>query len=147
MGKLEPLINGRVVTFDTVPLIYYIEENPNYLPFVEEFFELIDSGSILCVASVLTLLEMLVKPQRECQKEIANRYREILIGSRNIELCPIEANICETAADLRSRYRWLRTPDAIHIATAISNKASAIVTNDKGWKNVVEINVICLDEL
>jgi hypothetical protein len=45
VGRLEPLVKGRVVAFDTAPLIYYIEENSNYLPLVEELFELIDNGS------------------------------------------------------------------------------------------------------
>lgn len=147
MGKLEPLIKGRVVAFDTAPLIYYIEENLNYLPLVEELFESIDAGSAQGFTSVLTLLEVLVKPMREGREDIADQYREVLTASANIGLYPIGEAVCETAADLRSKYPWLRTPDAIQIATAISHHASTIVTNDDRWKRIAEIDVMVLDDL
>ncbi|HMQ04207.1 MAG TPA: type II toxin-antitoxin system VapC family toxin [Pyrinomonadaceae bacterium] len=147
MGKLESLISGRVVAFDTAPLIYYIEENLTYLPLVEELFELIDSGSAQGVTSVLTLLEVLVKPMREGRKDVADDYRQILTGSANIYLHPIGESVCEGAAVLRSKYPWLRTPDAIQIATALSVQADVVVTNDERWKRIVEIEVIVLDEI
>jgi predicted nucleic acid-binding protein len=136
-----------LVAFDTAPLIYYIEENSNYLPLVEELFELIDAGSAQGFTSVLTLLEVLVKPMREGRDDIADQYREILTGSANIVLHPIGEAVCETAADLRSKYSWLRTPDAIQIATAISHQAALIITNDERWKRIGEIDVIVLDDL
>jgi predicted nucleic acid-binding protein len=147
VGRLESLVKGRIVAFDTAPLIYYIEENSNYLPLVEELFELIDDGSVQGFTSVLTLLEVLVKPMREGQEEIADQYREILTGSANISLYPIGEAVCETAADLRSRYPWLRTPDAIQIATAIAHQAATIVTNDERWKRIAEIDIVVLDDL
>ena len=147
MGRLEPLINCRTVAFDTAPLIYYIEENPNYLPLVDELFELIDTGSARGITSVLTLLEVLVQPMREGRVDIADQYRQILTGSENINLQPIGEAICETAADLRSKYPWLRTPDAIHIATSIAHQASIIVTNDDRWKRVAEIDILVLNDL
>lgn len=135
------------MAFDTAPLIYYIEENLTYLPLVEELFELIDNGSAQGMTSVLTLLEVLVMPMREGQEDIADHYRDILTGSANIMLHPIVAAVCETAADLRSKYTWLRTPDAIQIATAISNQAATIITNNERWKRIVEIETIVLDDL
>ena len=65
MGKLAPFITGRLVAFDTAPLIYYIEENPLYLPLVDELFDTIDSDTSTGITSVLTLQEVLVKPLRE----------------------------------------------------------------------------------
>jgi hypothetical protein len=35
VGQLTPLIAGKLVAFDTGTLIYYIEEQPNYLSPVE----------------------------------------------------------------------------------------------------------------
>lgn len=103
MGKLESLIAGRVIAFDTAPLIYYIEENPTYLPVVEELFESIDVGTVQGLTSVLTLLEVLVRPLRDREENIADKYRMILTSSANIRLHPIGEAVCETAAGLRSK--------------------------------------------
>jgi len=53
-------LRGTIVGLDTAPLIYFIEENPSYLPRVRPFFEAIDRGDIQVVTSVLTLTEVLV---------------------------------------------------------------------------------------
>ncbi len=147
MGKLRPLISGRVVAFDTAPLIYYIEENLDYLHLVEELFELIDADAAQGLTSVLTLLEVLVKPMREGKDEISDSYRTILKNSANITIYPIGAAVCETAAELRSKYTWLRTPDAIQIATALEHGGDLMVTNDDRWKRVAEIEMIILSDL
>jgi len=44
MEWLETL-RDTVVALDTAPLIYFIEENPAYLPIVRPFFEAVDRGS------------------------------------------------------------------------------------------------------
>ncbi len=147
MGKLTSLITGRLVAFDTAPLIYYIEENRNYLPLVADLFEAIDNGSARGMTSVLTLQEVLVKPLRDGRADIADKYRQILTDSLNITLYPIGEAICETAAQLRSRYAWLRTPDALQIATALNYQAEIIITNDERWQRLSEIDVTVLQYL
>jgi len=59
---------------------------------------------------------------------------------------PISAGVAESAADLRARYN-LRTPDALHVATAIDAGCDAFLTNDTGIKRVQEIAVLVLDDL
>lgn len=147
MGKLEPLISGQLVAFDTAPFIYYIEENPLYLPFVDELFDAIDAGSSTGTTSVLTLQEVLVKPLREGRQDIANRYRDVLTNSLNIALANIDGSVCEKAATLRAKYAWLRTPDALQVASAILNNAELVVTNDDKWKRLTEIQIIVLQDL
>lgn len=147
MGKLASLISGRLVAFDTAPLIYYIEENPAYLPLVDELFDTIDSGASTGITSVLTLQEVLVKPLREGMQDIADQYREVLKNSINITLANIDETVCENAANLRAKYKWLRTPDALQVATALTNNADVIVTNDDKWKRLTEIQIIVLQDL
>ena len=147
MGKLALFISGRLVAFDTAPLIYYIEENPLYLPLVDELFDTIDSDTSTGITSVLTLQEVLVKPLREGMQDIADQYRNILKSSINITLANIDESVCEKAANLRAKYAWLRTPDALQIATAILHNAAVIVTNDDKRKRVTEIQIIVLQDL
>ena len=146
MGKLAPFISGRLVAFDTAPLIYYIEENPAYLPLVDELFDTIDSGVSTGITSVLTLQEVLVKPLREGMQEMADQYREVLKNSINITLANIDETVCEKAANLRAKYAWLRTPDALQIASAILHNADVIITNDDKWKRLTEIQIVVLQD-
>jgi predicted nucleic acid-binding protein len=53
-----------------------------------------------------------------------------LIGFRNLEVIPLTTEISMEAARVRAAY-GLRTPDAIHGATAIIAQVSGILTNDK----------------
>ena len=70
MGQLTTLITGKLVAFDSAPLIYYIEEHPDYLPLADQLFGAIDSGLARGMTSVLTLQEVLVKPLREKQPDL-----------------------------------------------------------------------------
>jgi predicted nucleic acid-binding protein len=127
VGQLTSLIAGKLIAFDTGPLIYYIEEHPDYLSRADELFSALDGGAALGMTSVLTLQEVLVKPLREGQDDLAAKYRQVLTR-------------------LRAKYAWLRTPDALQIATAIRHGAEIIVTNDDGWRRVSEIVVFVLQD-
>jgi predicted nucleic acid-binding protein len=54
--------------------------------------------------------------------------------------------IAQEAARLRAQYR-LKTPDAIHIATASVHKVDALLTNEPAWKRVKEVPIVVLEEL
>lgn len=146
MGQLTSLIAGKLVAFDTGPLIYYIEEHPEYLSPADDLFTALDNGVALGMTSVLTLQEVLVKPLREGQADLAEKYRQVLTNSANVKLYEVDQLICETAARLRAKYTWLRTPDALQISTAIRHGAEIIVTNDDGWRRVSEIAVFVLQD-
>ncbi len=66
-------LRGTVVGLDTAPLIYFIEENPTYLPIVGRFFEAVDRGEFRVVTSVLTLTEVLVHPLRHGDHNLADQ--------------------------------------------------------------------------
>jgi predicted nucleic acid-binding protein len=109
-------LRGTVVGLDTAPLIYFIEENSTYLPYVRPFFEAVDHGEFRVTTSVLTLTEVLVHPMRQGDHELAEQYRRILLRASQITIVPVSETIAEEAAQMRARH-GLRTPDAIQIAT------------------------------
>jgi predicted nucleic acid-binding protein len=146
MGQLAALITGRAVAFDTAPLIYYLEEHPTYLSLVDELFDAIDAGNANGMTSVLTLLEVLVKPLRDGRSQIADEYRQLLTASSNLKLHAIDEAVCQRAASLRASHAWLRTPDALQLGTALEHQAEVIVTNDEHWKALSEIKVIVLKD-
>jgi predicted nucleic acid-binding protein len=47
---------------------------------------------------------------------------------------------------MRADHRWLRTPDALQVATAVEHGAHVIVTNDSRWKRLREIAVVVFDD-
>ncbi|MCI5188890.1 MAG: type II toxin-antitoxin system VapC family toxin [Candidatus Electrothrix sp. AS4_5] len=145
MGWIDEL-QGQLIALDTAPLIYFIEEHPTYCPVVEPFFEQLDRGAVQVVTSVITLTEVLVKPLRDGDVQLAEQYRDILLNVDGLTTVEASAAIAEQAARLRSQYS-LRTPDAIQIATAQHTGASALLTNDIRWPALPDLHILTLDRL
>jgi predicted nucleic acid-binding protein len=139
-------LHGSTVGLDTGPLIYYIEEHPTYLARVKPFFEAADRSEFRIVTSLVTLIEVLVQPLRTGRVDLAQEYRSILLGSPSLAAIPLDEGIAEEAARLRAQYN-MRTPDAIHLATAIRSGASWFLTNDAGLPSVPGISILMLDRL
>src|SRR6266496_4987718 len=97
-------LRGAVVGLDTALLIYLIEENSNYLPFVRPFFEAVDRVEFRIVTSSLTLAEVLVHPMRRGDHELAGQYRRILLHANQITTVPVSTVIAKLAAQLRARH-------------------------------------------
>ena len=134
------------IALDTPCLLYHVEQNPKYVNLTEIIFEeVLPVGRIQAIASTLLLTETLAGPFADNRMDLIFDYKSMLLGFPNLTLYPLSAEIAERAGFLRGVYR-LGTPDAIHIATAIEQNASAILTNDAKWKRVKEIAVLVLDD-
>jgi predicted nucleic acid-binding protein len=138
-------LHGKTVGLDTAPLIYFIEENPTYFGAVRIFFEAMDRGDFLVITSTITLLEVLVHPLRNNNRELAAEYRDILLNSRLMTL-EVSNAISEQAAGLRAIHN-IRTPDAIQISTALNAGVSHFFTNDVRLPAIPSIQIISLDSL
>jgi predicted nucleic acid-binding protein len=145
--KLPTALRGiRQLAFDTAPLIYFVERHPSYFDRMLFIMRYVDRGLIAGVSSTMALTEVLVQPLRAGDNVLTERYEAILSNSQDFRLEPITTMVARHAADLRARYN-LRTPDALHIATAIAAGCDAFLTNDVGVKRVAEIAILVLDEL
>lgn len=82
--------------------------------------------------SELSFTEVLVHPIRFDRQDHIKRYNELL--SQFVEPQPVSREVLVTAARLRAESPALRTPDAIHTATAILAKSSVFLTGDRGIK-------------
>lgn len=137
---------NKIIFLDTAPLIYFIEGNSQYQHHLKQIFEANDRGDFAFITSSITLLEVLVKPLKEGQSELANQYKRILTTAAGIRILDVTNDLAVLAAELRAKYN-IRTPDAIQIAAAIENKADYFLTNDKQLKSITEISSIILPEL
>jgi predicted nucleic acid-binding protein len=136
----------RQLAFDSAPLIYFIERHPVYFDRMLFIMRYVDRGLIAGVASTVALAEVLVQPLRLGDDALAQRYEAVLMDSSSFHLEALTHATARRAADLRARYN-LRTPDALHIATAIDAGCDAFLTNDTALKRVSEIAVLVLDDL
>lgn len=136
------------LALDTTPLIYYIQKNPTYLASMTKIMEHISgSNDTTAYASVIALEEVLVQPLKFGDTALAEKYENILTNNDQLRMMNVTPEIVRKAAELRAKYGgWLKTPDAIHIATAIVSKCEVFLTNDHPLKKIGEIRVICLSE-
>jgi predicted nucleic acid-binding protein len=145
MGWVDEL-RGKTVGLDTAPLIFYIEDHPSYADLLAPFFEAVKSGEIRVVTSTVTLLEVLVHPLKHGDESLAHAYNDILLSSPNILTVPVTPATAQTAAELRATSN-LKTPDAIHLATAINHRADAFLTGDRDFGGFNMMTVLRVREL
>ncbi|MGI9036289.1 MAG: type II toxin-antitoxin system VapC family toxin [Pyrinomonadaceae bacterium] len=142
----DALKNVSLIAFDTAPIIYFVEANPNYDALVTAIFQKVEDEKIIGITSVISLCEVLVHPIRNQNFTLKQRYFDILQNSPNFVTKSINSSIAGRAAELRSKYN-LRTPDALQIATALENGCDSFLCNDNGLKRISEIQILVLDNL
>ncbi|TMC21894.1 MAG: type II toxin-antitoxin system VapC family toxin [Chloroflexi bacterium] len=145
MGWVEEL-RGKVIGVDTAPFIYFIERKPIYVDTLRPFFQAVSRGDIRIVTSTVTLLEVLVVPLRNNEESVAQQYRDILFRTQGLTTYVVTRPIAEEAARLRAVHN-LRTPDSIHMATAINAAASFFLTNDVKLPSSPRLPTLVLDNL
>ena len=134
------------VYIDTSILIYRIENIEPFLALSFPLWEALEKEEVYIITSQLTYLETMVKPMQLNNKIVCDLYKAVLFETNGLKCIPISFSILRKATEIRATYN-LKTPDAIHIATAILKKASVFLTNDPAFKRVKEIDVIVLKEL
>ena len=93
----------------------------------------------LVLISRMVRLECLVRPLREADTRLLDRYEEFF-SRRRFVMIEIRAAIVDRATDLLARYGF-KTPDAIHLATAIEERAGVFLTGDAALARCRELRV------
>lgn len=132
MGVIEV---GKTILLDTNCFIYYFEDNPKYVDKLEKIFTDIQDGNNNAFMSIISFLEILVKPKKDNNIFIENRYKLMLTNYPNLSIVDMEYNIADIASRLRANYK-IKTPDAIIVATGIAMNVDYIITNDIRLKNI-----------
>ncbi len=140
MGLIEDLGSGPV-GLDTPPFIYFIEEHSKYLSVVRPVFNAIAKGRLSGVTSALALLETLVQPYRVGNAPLAEQYEALLTRSYGLRLEAVTSPVLRAAAQLRAAHN-LKTPDAIHIATALIANCPVYLTNDRDLPFIPGIKIL-----
>lgn len=147
MDRIGPLLaRHHVVGFDTSVFIYVLEGRSPYTDISSDILRFVQQGALFGVTSVVSLMELIVKPLRMNQTGVARQYERLLQHFPNFSIIEIDQGIARRAAGLRARY-GLRTPDALHLAACISAGATIFVTNDAIFRRIQELQVIYLNDI
>jgi len=110
---------------------------------IESRLHKIDDEDCTIVTSRLSRLECRCRPLRDKQNDLLDLY-ESFFASREVALKEIDAAVVEKATIVRAT-QGLKTPDAIHAATAILSAASMFWTTDRGFCRCSELTVEVFD--
>lgn len=145
MGTLTLPTSGSVYV-DANALIYRVENVQPYLAAMQPLWNALDAGTQAVVTSELSLLEVLVKPIQQGNVLLQQLFEGTLYGTPGLTCLPITRQILESAAQLRAT-AGLKTPDAIHAATALLAGCTLFVTNDPAFRRVSSLNVAILSDI
>ena len=137
---------AKLIALDTSPLLYHLEEHPRYAKPVFPVFQSIERGAQNATASSLALLEILVAPYRVKDEARRTLLVGLLVSFPNLSWRSVDLSIADRAAALRAHYN-LRTPDAIHLASAVESGADLFLTNDRRRRPVKGIPILLVEEL
>lgn len=122
---------------DSVIFIDFAEGDARLKNQARQLFE----RGVPITASDLAKSEVLVHPIRSFDVDLLLRY-EVLFGLTTF--LPVSETVLYRVAELRAAIPGLKTPDAIHAATALVHQATEFVTRDPGFRRVPGLNVTLL---
>jgi predicted nucleic acid-binding protein len=138
--------HGGLAYIDTQSVIYTVEQHPVYAPLLDSFWQAVQSKSVCVATSELTVMESLVGPLKRSDSALLTKFDQFF-HAPEVKLVPIGRDILRAAARLRATTPKLRTPDAIHAATAQALGVALFVTNDPDFRLVSGLPLTLLDAL
>ncbi len=129
---------GRLYV-DTNIFIHVFEHNDALLQALLRLFTTKAKTRPFLATSELTLLELLVGAYRRQDEQLIGIYDNWTISNDFLEVGEIERPVLWYAAELRSQYPKLKTPDAIHLSTAVGMECSHILSADRRLESRYEL--------
>lgn len=138
MGLIPSIRSTTVLALDTNVFIYALKEKSQFNQVANVLLEQIRERRPKVFISVLVLEEIFIRIFRENSEEKIPYYLGLLTAGGIISIVDVSRQVAIKAAQIRANYRSLRTPDAIHLATAIESKAKFFVTADRRLPKKIE---------
>lgn len=145
--KLDAFLeNHRSIGIDTSVVIYAVEAHPKYLSLVQQILRWTRGVRGGLVTSTITMTEALVKPYRHGDVALVQEFHALLVTYPHLNWVAPNLQIADRAAQIRADHN-LRTPDAIHAATALTSGVTGFITNDPVFRRIKPLEVLVLDDL
>ncbi len=142
--RLATLLSTEQIALDTMIFVYEFQEDPRYIQVTEKIFNSIRKGEMKAMTSAITLAELLVLPYKQGNTALAEELRNRILSHPNLKIIPVDADIAEWAAKLRSSLP-LRLPDCIQFASAAT--ADHFLTNDRRFEKLKTSKIVILEDL
>jgi predicted nucleic acid-binding protein len=136
-------LQGSKVYFDTNVFIYVLNNTPVLAPPCVQLLDACAAGQIIGLTGELTLAELLVKPFQAHDVAAIAAVRDLLIDDGAISLVGHDRVAFERAALYRARY-GLKLPDALQLATAQQAGAVCLISNDRKFPTLPDIESVSL---
>lgn len=120
-------------------IIHLVEHRDDLSKALTDLFTAQNKGQPFLVTSELTLTESLIGPCRAGDDRLVYRYEASIWSNDQLEVVPVMRAVLWDAAVLRSQYSTLKTPDAIHVSTAIGMRCSHLLTAGRRLSNRYEL--------
>jgi uncharacterized protein len=125
---------------DTCCIIYLIEaSSPFHGKVAQRLLAHRADPTALLLTSRLSRLECRVKPLRDADAKLLASY-EAFFTAHRLVIAELSADVVERATDLRARYGF-KTPDALHLATAIVTQVDVFLTGDAELAKCSDVKV------
>jgi predicted nucleic acid-binding protein len=164
----KSLVGHQRIAIDTNIFVYLLQHSERYTEMAEAVFAWVKQPGHSAVVSTIVLTELLVPlyrqagsighfltgklssldvlPYRAAGEESSSGLLMLLATYANLEWIAADFGIADLAAQYRARYR-LKTPDALHAATAVHSGATGFVTNDASFNRVEEFETLQFETL
>jgi predicted nucleic acid-binding protein len=124
---------GDRILLDSSTLLAHFQDGEPVSPIAAHVIEnFVRSGRNPAVVSMVTVMEVLVRPLRVGPGEPYRHVMDFLTRFPNLVPLAIDLPVAQEAASLRATYRF-SPPDALAIATGIVGQVGHLVTNDRDW--------------
>lgn len=132
-SELESAIPaGDRILLDTSALAAYLDSTEAVHTLAVHVLEsLVATGRNEAVVSMITVMELLVRPLRESPPG-HDTVLAFLAHHPHLRAVPVDLQMAQDAAFLRAQHRF-SPPDALVIGTALSCQVGHVVTNDGDW--------------
>ena len=141
---MKSLSSVGKISLDANIILYYLHQDKN---FGKQSLRLLTAiKNRTKVISTLIYAESFVYIFEQADESLEKKQLKALEKIPKLKIVAPTKKICLLAAQLRAAYR-LKTPDAIHLATAIDSGCDVFITNDDNLKKVQEITVFTLRDI
>ena len=134
---LVKALRNKKIGIDSSVLIYLFNGDKGKAGTIEKIL----GGSKKLVASSVLHLEIATGFYKSNQISLINLLEDLPKIFKNFSYENLDLYVSTMAAYLRAKYAFLKTPDSIHIATAIKTKMDYFLTSDKKLSKIREIPV------
>lgn len=125
---------------DACVLIYLIEEHPELHPRIDAAVRAVPN--LAFTLSELLRLECRVRPMKQGNRELLEKFDRFFANPTHVYI-PASRPVFNLATEFRAHH-GLRTPDALHLATAIHAECNEFWTNDRRLEKAAadHINIV-----